>query len=171
MCADGCVWLTKFASNRIEVLDSIPEEDRPTGLKNVYLNIGTNFQTEKVLGVNWDSRSDRLGFKLNPDSKPTTRCQILSLTSKIYDPLQLAAPFLLKDIRILQELYKSNFSWDDAVSDDYIVEWEKWNCSCLKIWKLRDASDCQSLAWWLIVACIIFLMQTRMAMGKWPIWE
>ena len=52
MCADGCVWLTKFASNRIEVLDSIPEEDRPTGLKNVYLNIGTNFQTEKVLGVN-----------------------------------------------------------------------------------------------------------------------
>ena len=62
---------------------------------------------------------------MNPDSKPTTRCQILSLTSKIYDPLQLAAPFFLKDIRILQELYKSNFSWDDAVSDDYIVEWEK----------------------------------------------
>ena len=28
--------------------------------------------------------------------------------------------------KILQELYKSNFSWDDADSDDYIVEWEKW---------------------------------------------
>ena len=26
----------------------------------------------------------------------------------------------------MQELYKSNFSWNDAVSDDYIVEWEKW---------------------------------------------
>ena len=27
---------------------------------------------------------------------------------------------------ILQELCRSNFTWDDAVSDDYIVEWEKW---------------------------------------------
>ena len=28
--------------------------------------------------------------------------------------------------KILQELCKINFSWDDADSDDYIVEWEKW---------------------------------------------
>ena len=51
---------------------------------------------------------------------------MLSMISKIYDPLGLAAPFLLKGKRILQELCKSNFSWDDAVSDDYIVEWERW---------------------------------------------
>ena len=38
----------------------------------------------------------------------------------------MAAPFFLKGKKILQELCKSNFSWDDAVSDDYIVEWERW---------------------------------------------
>ena len=48
------------------------------------------------------------------------------MISKIYDPLGLAAPFLFKGKRILQELCKSNFTWDDAVSDDYIVVWEKW---------------------------------------------
>ena len=48
------------------------------------------------------------------------------MISKIYDPFGLAAPFLLKAKRILQEFCKSNFSWDDAVSDDYIVEWEIW---------------------------------------------
>ena len=92
------------------MLDSIPEEDRRTGVKDVYLNSGTNFPTEKALGVNWDTGSDKLGFKLNLDGKPTTRPQMLSIISKIYNLLRLAAPFLLKGKRVLQELYKSNFS-------------------------------------------------------------
>ena len=37
----------------------------------------------------------------------------------------MAVPFLLKGKRILQELRKINFNWDDAVSDD-IAEWQKW---------------------------------------------
>ena len=126
MCADGGFWLTKFVSNRIEVLDSIPEEDKRIGVKDMCLNSGTSFPTKKALGVNWDIGSDTLRFKLNLDGKPTTRRQMLSMISKIYDPLGLAAPFLLKGKRILQELCKSNFNWDDVVSDDHIVEWEKW---------------------------------------------
>ena len=77
------------------------------------------------LGVNWDIGSDTLGFKLNLDGKPTTRHQMLSMISKIYCSLGLAVPFLLKGKRILQELRKINFNWDDAVSDD-IAEWQKW---------------------------------------------
>ena len=110
MCADGGFWLTKFVSNRIELLDSIPEKDNRIGVKDVFLKIGTSFPTEKLLGVNWDIGSDALGFKLNPVGKPTTRCQMLSMISKIYDPLGLAASSLLKGQRILQELCKSNFS-------------------------------------------------------------
>ena len=58
------------------MFDSIPEEDRKTGAKDVYLNSGTNFPTEKGLGVSWGIGSDRLGFKLNLDGKTTTniRC-------------------------------------------------------------------------------------------------
>ena len=96
MCADGGFWLTKFVSNRIKVLDSISKEDRRIGVKDVCLNSDTSFPTEKALEVNWDIRSDTLGFKLNLDRK-------------IYDPRGLAAPFLLKGKRILQELCKSNF--------------------------------------------------------------
>ena len=47
------------------------------------------------------------------------------MISKIYDPHGLAEPLLLEGKRILQELCKSNFSWGDAVSNDYIVEWDK----------------------------------------------
>ena len=110
MCADGGFQLTKFVSNRIEVLDSITEEDKRIGVKNVCLNSGTSFPKEKALGVNWDIGSDTLSFKLNLDGKPTTRCQMISMISKIYDPLGLAALFLLKGKRILQELCKSNFN-------------------------------------------------------------
>ena len=95
------------------------------GVKDVCLNSGTSFPREKALGVNWNIGTDTLGFKLNLDVKPTTRRQMLSMISNIYDPLGLASPFLLKRKRILQHLCKSNFSWDDAVSDDYIVEWER----------------------------------------------
>ena len=77
MCADGGFRLTKFLSNQIEVLDSISEEDRRTGVKDVCLNSGANFPTEKAVGVNWDIECSRLGFKLN---------QKLSVISKMYDP-------------------------------------------------------------------------------------
>ena len=52
MCADGGFRLTKFVSNRIEVLDSIPEEDKRIRVKDVCLNSSTSFPTEKALGIN-----------------------------------------------------------------------------------------------------------------------
>ena len=51
---------------------------------------------------------------------------MLSMVSKIHDPLGFAAPFPLKAKRILQVLVNSNYSWDEAVSDDYIKDWNKW---------------------------------------------
>ena len=148
MCADRGFQLTEVVSNRTEVLDSIPEEDRRIGVKDLCLNSGTSFPTEKALGVSWDIGSDTLSFKLNLDGEPTTRRQMLLMISKIYDPLGLATPFLLKEKRILQELYKSNFNWDDAVSDDYIVEWEKWTkeLQLLENLKMERCFNYQSLA-------------------------
>ena len=39
MCADGGFWLTKFVDNRIEVLDSVPEEDNYFLLLLIYLKL------------------------------------------------------------------------------------------------------------------------------------
>ena len=64
---NGGFRLIKFASNQIEVLDSIPEEDRRTGVCN--LTVVPIFPEKKALEVNWNIGSDRLGFKLNLDVK------------------------------------------------------------------------------------------------------
>ena len=85
-----------------------------------------NLPTEKAHSIYWNTENDTFGFKTNLGEKSLTRHGMLSMLSKIYDPLGFAAPFLLKGKRILQVLCKSNYSWDEAVSDDYIKDWNKW---------------------------------------------
>ena len=82
--------------------------------------------TEKALGIFWNIEKETFGFKTNLSEKPGTRRGMLSMVSKIYDPLGFAAPFLLKGKRILQVLCNSNYSCVEAVSDDYIKDWNKW---------------------------------------------
>ena len=111
--------MTKFVSNKVEVLKSIAEADRRYGLKNIDINNGSDLPTERALGINCNIENDKLGFKVNLGYKPYTRRGMLSLISKIYDPLGLStklSPFLLKGQKILPELCKSNFGWDEQVS-------------------------------------------------------
>ena len=126
MCSDGGFRLTKFISNELQVLSSIPTEDRRRGVKNVNISDEVDLPTEKPLGIFWNIEKETFGFKTNLGEKPGTRRGMLSMVSKIYDPLGFAAPFLLKGKRILQVLCTSNYSWDEAVSDDYIKDWNKW---------------------------------------------
>ena len=52
LCAEDGFQLTKFVKNKAEVLQSIPESDRRDGLKNMFINSGSDFQTERALGIN-----------------------------------------------------------------------------------------------------------------------
>ena len=126
ICSDGGFRLTKLISNELQVLSSIPTEDRRRGVKNVNVSDEVDLPTEKALGICWNIEKDTLGFKTNLGEKPLTRRGILFMVSKIYDPLDFAAPFLLKGKKILQVLCKSSYSWDEAVSDDYINNWNEW---------------------------------------------
>ena len=77
------------------------------------------------MAINHTQEDDKLGFKVNLGNKPYTR-GMLSVISKIYDPFGSASTFLLKGKKILQELCKNNFSWDEKVSAEITEEWEQW---------------------------------------------
>ena len=123
MPSDAVFWLT---SNEVQVLSSIPNEDRRGGVEDVNISGEVDLPTEKTLGICWNIEKDTFGFNKNLGENPLTRRGMLSMVHKIYDPLGFAAPFLLKGKMILQVLCKSNYSWDEAVSDDYIKDWNKW---------------------------------------------
>ena len=98
-------------------------------------------ECSKVLGVVWNPRTDRLEFvtKLNfstkhrnvrtepdlcrrdiPDMIPAvmTKRMILSQVNSVYDPLGLAAPFVVQAKFLLRNLSKENkLDWDDAVPE------------------------------------------------------
>ena len=84
MCSDVFI-LTKFISNKVQVLSSIPTEDRRRGAKNVNISDEVDLPTEKALCICWNIEKDTLGFKTNLGERPLTRRRMLSMVSKIYD--------------------------------------------------------------------------------------
>lgn len=86
--------LTKWMSNDRDVLNTIPEEHRAKGVKNLNLN-DDDLPTERTLGVVWDVECDQIGFasrKITDNHCKATRRNILSVTSSIYDPIGPTAP-------------------------------------------------------------------------------
>lgn len=125
MCADGGFNLTKFTSNSMEVLMSLPEEKRRKGVKNEDLLSG-DIPEDKALGIHWNIEEDALMFKIKSVQKPGTRRGLLSILSSIYDPLGIASPFILEGRRIIQTLCGENFKWDDKIPEDIYHHWNQW---------------------------------------------
>ena len=125
MCSAGGFRLTKFVSNDRRVLEKIPFNDRVKNIMNVDLT-QTVLPMERALGVHWCVESDILGFRITLKDKPLTRRGVLSTISSIYDPMGLAAPFLMTGKRILQGLCSAKMDWDDEVGEKDRALWEKW---------------------------------------------
>ena len=125
MCSAGGFHLTKFVSNDRRVLEKIPVNDRIKNIMNVDLT-QTVLPMERALGVHWCVESDMLGFRITLKDKPLTRRGVLSTISSIYDPMGLAAPFLMTGKRILQGLCSAKMDWNDEIGENDRAIWEKW---------------------------------------------
>jgi hypothetical protein len=76
--------------------------------------------------MQWCVELDLFEFRIILSNKPPTRRGILSTVSSVYDPLGFAAPFILPAKKILQDLCREDIGWDDEVSDEYKIRWERW---------------------------------------------
>lgn len=117
--------LTKWISNDREVLESIPVEARAKDVKDLDLD-NDALPAERALGVSWFVETDSFGFKVNIKEKPCTRRGILSVVSSVYDPLGMAAPFILPAKLLLQDLCRKSLGWDDEIPSDYLSRWRVW---------------------------------------------
>ena len=91
----------------------------------------------KALGVSWDLTSDHFrflapgGIVLSPD--PTTKRSLLSLASKMFDPLGLISPFTVRAKILFQELWLKGLLRDDPLDGEIKAKWLHWKSELLQL--------------------------------------
>lgn len=115
--------LTKFVSNSLEVLSSIPEKELSPSVVSLDFDA---LPVERALGIHWNVKDDVFTFRIIERKNQATRRGILSDVSSMYDPLGFAAPFILPAKRLLQQLCKDNVGWDEEISPQSLEVWQRW---------------------------------------------
>ena len=125
MCRKGGFKLHKFISNKKEVIEAIPFQDRADKIRNLDLEPEI-LPVERVLGIQWCTEKDEFQFQLVMNGRPNTRRGILSTVSCIYDPFGFISPVILMGKRILQTLCKDKADWDIPIPDELALRWQRW---------------------------------------------
>jgi hypothetical protein len=89
--------------------------------------------SDKILGVAWNNKTDRLTFKIKADMLETTPSQeikltkrtILSRVAQIYDPVGIAAAFIIKAKIGMQRLWQGGYGWDEELPPEVCDEWKQ----------------------------------------------
>nr|CAH7750761.1 unnamed protein product [Callosobruchus chinensis] len=126
----GCFKLRKFHPNNSEVLDWIVGND---GLSKI-VNFNES-DTAKTLGLMWCPSSDKLIYSVKPFSENShvTKREILSGSSKIFDPLCLISPCIIQVKILLQGLWLEKVSWDDPLPSHIVSKWNEFKTDILSL--------------------------------------
>ncbi|KRX34965.1 hypothetical protein T05_8253 [Trichinella murrelli] len=84
----------------------------------------------KTLGLHWNRHRDNLTFvpitDIHPERHDSKR-QLISLASRLFDPLGCLAPFTIRAKRLLQSHWLKGLDWDDQLPIDINSVWCQWN--------------------------------------------
>ena len=129
LLSKGGFELTKWASNSQKVMEATPVHERAPSLV-------PNSESEnvsgvlKVLGTSWNMCDDVLlltsGSSITAEEDPMTKRSLISLYSRIFDPMGLLTPFLVTPKLLFQELWARSLDWDDPLDMDITQVWRAW---------------------------------------------
>nr|CAI5840891.1 unnamed protein product [Callosobruchus analis] len=117
---DGGFLLNKWVSNHPALISHITS-DKPESI----INIGTDEETHS-LGLLWLSKQDYLTFQINFElvDKPSTKRPVLYTIARVFDPLGILAPIVVKAKIILQNIWKLHLGWDESLPLSLHTEWQ-----------------------------------------------
>ncbi|XP_069115378.1 uncharacterized protein [Argopecten irradians] len=91
----------------------------------------------KVLGLRWDSNKDTITYVQKPisdvDETLLTKREILSQSSKIFDPLGIISPVTVRGKILMQEIWRRKFDWDEILPEDIRCQWMELSYDLRKV--------------------------------------
>ncbi|XP_038117199.1 uncharacterized protein LOC119769295 [Culex quinquefasciatus] len=98
------------------------------------LSEASQFSTEKVLGMWWDSSTDTFTFRLptKPDKdllnglRVPTKKEVVRVLMSIFDPLGLLANVLMFLKVLIQEIWRSGIGWNATITPEQYEKWLVW---------------------------------------------
>lgn len=111
LCTVGGFPLSKWISHCPKILGEL-------GLPSATSSTTIHFDEEvvKVLGLFWNPHTDTSQYKHKPSSTAVIRKRTVLLEiARIYDPLGLVAPVIIRAKIFIQELWLLKIGWDDPL--------------------------------------------------------
>ena len=106
-----------------EVLSLIKAKKRANSSLDLSLQ---KLPIKRTLGLRWNLESDELGFKVAELKKSDTMRGVLSNICTVFDLLNFAAPVMLVAKKIIQELWRKEYSWDQQLESKLLQRWQCW---------------------------------------------
>ncbi|XP_026467838.1 uncharacterized protein LOC113371424 [Ctenocephalides felis] len=99
-------------------------------------NFSEQNNTVKTLGLSWNPVEDifKISYSNLFITSTDTKRYVLSTIARIYDPIGLISPITITAKLIMQELWKCNLDWEDALPDELQDSWNDFrhHLSCLE---------------------------------------
>ena len=122
---DGGFQLHKWHSNAAELEDCMSSNEAQTYADE---SLGARNTETSILGLKWNKKQDLISVNFLPakETAETTKRGILRGMARIYDPLGIAAPVLLKAKTLYRQACEDNLPWDKQLPESLAKQWIKW---------------------------------------------
>ena len=115
--------LRKWSSNDKGILESIERNSEP---QDKLIEVKEEKEM-KTLGLLWNGNTDTLHYTVEVKmNSSVTKRTILSTVCKIFDPLGLIGPVIIKAKIIIQALWQLQITWDEEVPKELRDHWLKF---------------------------------------------
>ena len=100
----------------------------------------------KVLGVNWNTKTDEFLFNFTElvkfaNTLPVTKRSLLKISAKVFDPLGFLSPYVIQLKCMFQELCAEKIDWDRELHGDWLSKWTSFLSELESLNKVRVISS------------------------------
>ncbi|XP_048001871.1 uncharacterized protein LOC125238571 [Leguminivora glycinivorella] len=132
----ACFEMRRWISNAPEALKLVPEDLRAT--QPLEIDLGESANSIRALGIAWNPTLDMLGFRTGLlETSSLTKRKVLSHVMRVYDPLGLLGPIVIKGRILFQQTWRSNIDWDTELPQTESSKWFDWFQELLKVSSLK----------------------------------